>query len=262
MELAGKNVLLTGAASGIGAALLRLLCTQVAHITCVDVDSRGLQAVIAALPSHTASITPFVGDLSLPVTVDEMMTAALAQMGSIDVVIANAGFAYYERLSYWDWERIEHIFRVNVFSPIYTLQAMQQRYPSGGYTVVLVASAMSYIAIPGYSLYAATKAALDRFAEGYRFDVGPSVHLMVVYPVATRTNFFQRAGERVPVISPVQTPDQVAKAITRGLRRNARRVYPHPLFRLLRLSMLTLNFMRYWIQWVGLRQFREWQKHR
>jgi short-subunit dehydrogenase len=260
MNLAGKNVLLTGAASGIGAALLRLLCTEAAHITCVDIDSAALQATIAALPPHTAVITPFVGDLALPVTVEDMISAALAQMGSIDIVIANAGFAYYERVDYQDWQRIEQIFRVNVFSPIYTLQVMQQRFPSGGYMAVLVASAMSYIAVPGYSLYAATKAAVDRFAEGYRFDMPPNTQLMVVYPVATRSGFFQRAGSQVPVIPPTQTPDQVARVIVQGIRRNAKRVYPHPVFRLFRLSMLTLTAMRYLTYQIGLRQFREWLK--
>jgi short-subunit dehydrogenase len=260
MELTGKNVLLTGAASGIGAALLRLLCTEVAHITCVDLDSAALQATIAALPPHSATITPVIGDLALPATVEDMISAALAQMGSIDIVIANAGFAYYERMDYQDWQRIEQIFRVNVFSPIYTLQVMRQRCPAGNYMAVLVASAMSYIAVPGYSLYAATKAAVDRFAEGYLFDMPPDTQLMVVYPVATLSGFFQRAGNQVPVIGPTQTPDQVARAIVRGIRRNAKRVYPHPVFRLFRFSMLGLTSMRYLTYLIGLRQFREWLK--
>ncbi len=262
MEIAGKNILLTGAASGIGAALLRILCTEAAHITCVDIDSAALQTTIATLPPHTAAIIPVVGDLSLPATVEEMISAALAQMGSIDIVIANAGFAYYERMDYQDWQRVEHIFRVNVFSPIYTLQMMQQRCPAGGYSAVLIASAMSYIAVPGYSLYAATKAAVDRFAEGYRFEMPPNTHLMVVYPVATRSAFFQRAGEQVPIIPPTQTPEQVAQAVVNGIRRNAKRVYPHPLFRLLRLSMLTLTLARYLTYFIGLRQFTDWQRRR
>lgn len=260
--LAGKNVLLTGAASGIGAELLRLLCSEAAHITCVDVDSAALQATIASLPPHTAQITPFVGDLALPATVEDMIAAGLAQMGSIDIFIANAGFAYYEQMDYPDWERIERIFRVNVFSPIYAAQVLRQRCPQGGYTIVLVASAMAYIAVPGYSLYAATKAAVDRFAEGYRFEMPPNTHLMVVYPVATRTGFFQRAGEHVPVIPPAQTPRQVAQAILRGLRRKATRVYPHPLFRFLRFSMLGLTAMRYITYWVGRQQFDEWRQRR
>jgi len=257
MTLTGKTVLLTGAASGIGAALLRLLSREAAHVFCVDQDSAALQSQVASLPSPAARITPFVGDLALSATVDDMISAALAEMGSVDVVIANAGFAYYERMDYQSWERIEAIFRVNVFSPIYTLQAMQTRFPQGGYTAVLVASAMAYIAVPGYSLYAATKAALDRFAEGYRFDA-PNVRLMVVYPVATQTGFFQRAGQRVPIIPPTQTPQQVANAIVAGLRSGARHVYPNALFRLMRLTMPTLTLMRWITYRVGGRQLSEW----
>lgn len=262
MKLTGKNVLLTGAASGIGAELLRLLSSKAAHITCVDVNSAALQATISRLPPHTAQITPVIGDLSLPSTVEDMIAAGMAHMGGIDILIANAGIAYYEQLHDPNWQRIERIFQINVFSPIYAAQLMRQRCPEGGYTLVFVASAMAYIAVPGYSLYAATKAALDRFAEGYRFDVPSNTHLMLVYPVATRTNFFQNAGDQVPIIPPAQSPTVVAQAIVRGLQRNARRVYPHPVFRWLRFSMLGLTAMRYLTYWIGQRQFNEWKSKR
>jgi short-subunit dehydrogenase len=257
MNLQGKHIILTGAASGIGAALLRDLSQTVAHITCADVNSAALQATIAALPSHKATITPFVGDLSMPSTVDDLVTAALAAMGSIDVFIANAGFAYYERMDYHDWQRIEKIFALNTFSPIYTAQVLQARLKNP-YTLVMLASAMSFIAVPGYSLYAATKAALDRFAEGYRQEKPAHVSLMVVYPVATRTNFFRGAGKDVPTAPPSQTPEYVARAIINGLKNDKNKVFPSHIFRWSRFTAIGLQTMRWFTYLVNGRLFREW----
>ena len=258
MNLRDKHIILTGAASGIGAALLRELSQKADHITCADVNSAALQATIAALPSHKANITPFVGDLAMASTVDDLITAGLAAMGSIDVFIANAGFAYYERMDYHDWQRIEKIFALNTFSPIYTAQALQARLPQGDYTLVMVSSAMAYIAVPGYSLYAATKAALDRFAEGYRQEKPQNVRLMVVYPVATRTNFFRGAGKEVPVAIPSQTPEYVAHAIINGLERDANKVYPSHIFRWSRFTAIGLQKMRWFTYVVNGRQFKDW----
>lgn len=263
MKLTGKRIILTGAASGIGAALLQQLAQEAAHITCADISSATLQTTIAALSAPTAQITPFVGDLTLAATVDDLLSAGLAQMGGVDVFIANAGFSYYERLDYQDWERTERIFQLNVLSPIYSAQAMLKRYPQGGYTMVLIASAMAHIAIPGYSLYAATKAALDRFAEGYRFDLPPTAQLMVVYPVATRTHFFTTAGDDVPVLPPTQSPQAVASAIVRGLQRDVKQVYPSTVFRVLHLTGFTMRLMRWTSHVIGRRQFQAWQaRHR
>lgn len=260
MNLSGKHIVITGAASGIGAALLQQLASQAGHITCADINGTALQATIAALVNPTAQITPFVGDMTLPAVIDDLMSAALAQMGGVDVFIANAGFSYYERLDYQDWGRTERIFALNVLAPIYSAQAMLKRYPQGGYTMVLIASAMAYMSVPGYTLYAATKAAVDRFAEGYRFDLPPAARLMVVYPVATRTSFFSTAGHNVPMLPSSQSPQEVASAIVDGLKRDADKVYPNLLFRVLRLTGLTLQVMRWSNYWIGGRQFRAWLK--
>lgn len=225
MDLNGKRVVLTGAASGIGRALFDRLLPERVQLVAADLN-------ISTLPTTSPNIHLYACDLSEQQNVDALFDFACEKMGGIDVFIANAGFAYYERIAAPDWEHIDRIFRLNVYSPLYSAEKMAElhRVASTPYTVVITASAMSHLALPGYALYAATKAANHRFAEGYRFEMPPNGHLMLVYPIATRTRFFATAANAAPVPFPSQTPEYVAARILSGLQRDAQAVYPSVLF--------------------------------
>jgi uncharacterized protein len=260
MELTGKRIILTGAASGIGLALLKLLIQFECKIVVTDIQREQLEKSIQELPVHSSTVFKFIGDISKQETVDELFTFAQTQMEGIDIFIANAGFAYYESLNKADWQRLEKIYQVNVFSPIYSTVKMQELHPVESYTVVLVASAMSYIAIPGYSIYASTKAAIDRFAEGYYFDKPTNAHIMVVYPISTRTKFFNSSGKDVPVAIPSQTPEWVAQKILKGLQNDSKKVFTSYSFRWLRFSAIGLQLMRLIGQLIGNIQLSNWKK--
>lgn len=102
------------------------------------------------------------------------------------------------------------------------------------YKVVITASAMSFLGLPGYALYSSTKAALHRFAESYRYELDDPASLMLVYPIGTRTNFFGAASQThaAPQTWPTQTAEQVARAILRGIQHDSRSVFPFGAFRL------------------------------
>jgi short-subunit dehydrogenase len=256
-----KHIVITGAASGIGKALLIQLSAIPCTILAADLNADALKSAVDAL-SGSARVYTFVGDLSTQTEVERLFHEAAQQFGHIDVFIANAGFAYYEQFAHADWQHIERIFALNVFSPIYSAARLREHSAGRPYTLVIIASAMAYIAIPGYSLYAATKAALDRFAEAYRHDLPAHGQLMMVYPVATRTGFFAGAGRNVPVMPPSQPPEVVARAIIAGLRANKRKVFPSMTFRLLRLTGFTLHLTRMISHLVGGMQLRQWLKQK
>ncbi len=259
MEIKGQRVILTGAASGIGQALLKKLSEYDALVTAVDINGERLEQSVAALPPSKHTITPFVCDLSKPDEVERLFAHATHSLGGVDIFIANAGFAYYEKLEAPDWEHIEHIYRLNVFSPIYTAQKMRQLSNGRAYKIVLVASAMGLWAIPGYTLYASSKAALHRFAEGYRFELMDKNALMMVYPITTLTDFFNTAGGKsTPVPFPRQSADTVARAILRGIEQDKSAVYPSALFRAMMIMDRLLPFVRSLPQAIEKRQFEKW----
>ncbi|MDX1994808.1 MAG: SDR family NAD(P)-dependent oxidoreductase [bacterium] len=219
MRLENKRIVLTGAASGIGYALAEDLARLPVRLLLVDRDPLDL----SGLKNVKAEIFCFTGDMGDPAEVDQLFADAVQQMGGIDLFIANAGFAYYERINQSDWHHMETIFKVNVLSPLYAVTKMRELNSANPYRVVITASAMAHMAIPGYAYYAATKAALHRFADAYRLELPAHGGLTLVYPVATRTNFF-RTGSPIPY--PSQSPRFVARRILSGIRRDANAVYP------------------------------------
>jgi uncharacterized protein len=256
MQIAYKNIILTGAASGIGKALLnQLLDFECVKILAVDLN---------VIENTSDKIIPFTCDLSQQSEVDRLFEFALTQYKTIDIFIANAGFAYYEIIEKPDWQRIEKIFQVNVFSPIYAFQKMKELNIEREYFVLMTSSAMAKLAIPGYALYGATKAALDRFEDAYRFENKDLGHLSLVYPIATKTNFFNRSTnfsrKDVPIPFPASTPDEVAKAMIEGILNNKSHIYPSKLFQISRFFQKLFEIMASPYQYFYARKLKEWAK--
>jgi uncharacterized protein len=253
MQIALKNIILTGAASGIGKALMnQLLDYEGVKIVAVDLN-------VVENSSH--KIIPFICDLSQQSEVDRLFEFALTQFQTIDIFIANAGFAYYEVIEKPDWQRIEKIFQVNVFSPIYAFQKMKNLNVGREYFVLMTSSAMAKLAIPGYALYGATKAALDRFEDAYRFENQDLGHLSLVYPIATKTNFFNRStdflGRKVPVPFPASTSEEVAKAMIKGILENKTHIYTSKLFQISRFFQNLFEVMAFPYQYFYGRKLKE-----
>ena len=225
----------------------------------MDLDAARLDAALAALAGCPAKIISYRCDLSDQGCVDGLFDHAAEAMGGVDLFIANAGFAYYEALGRADWSRLERIYQVNVFAPIYAAVKMRELNPARPYKVVMTASAMGLLAIPGYALYGSTKAALDRFAEGYRLELDDPARLALVYPIGTRTGFFATAAEvAAPQPWPTQDAERVARAIVRGIERDQRSIYPSRLFQLILLADRFLPFVRRIEQRIERRRFRRW----
>lgn len=157
MDLNKKRIILTGGATGIGKALLNLLLSYDVQIVVGDLYPEKIQAV----PDR---LFPLKCDVSRQVNVDFLFQIAEKEMGGVDIFIANAGFAYYEKIEKEDWDHIKKIYHTNLISPIYAIEKMKALNRGRAYCVVVIASAMSKLPLPGYALYASTKAALDSFA--------------------------------------------------------------------------------------------------
>jgi len=237
MNLAGKNVLVTGASSGIGLALTKQLQQRGSRVMAVARS-------IADVNLDAADVHKYACDVSVRQNVDRMFEEAVRELGGLDVLVCNAGFAYYGPLGGADWDAIERIYRLNVFSTLYSALKMKELHAQRPYRVVLTASAQSFLAVPGYALYASTKAALRSFAAAYRYELGPNQRLHLVYPIATRTGFFSAAGNDTPVPWPSQTAETVARAIIRGLENETNDIFPSKLFRALNTLNGVMPFVR------------------
>lgn len=135
---------------------------------------------------------------------------------------------------------------------------MEAQFPGADYRVVLTSSILGRIGLEGYGLYAATKAALDRFAEVYRLERGKRGQLVLVYPLAVRSGFFRAAGVApVPWLS--QSPEAAARAMLRGIERDRETIYTSWLLRPMLLFNHLVPFARRWYQALdGRVQRRHW----
>lgn len=256
MQIQHKNIILTGAASGIGKALLMQLL-EFEGVKILAVDLNKIEIV-------SDKVIPYSCDVAKQADIDSLFEFALSQFSTIDIFIANAGFAYYEEISTPNWQRIEKIFQVNVFAPIYSLQKMRELNIGRAYFVMMTSSAMAKVAIPGYALYGATKAALDRFEDAYRFEHQDLGCLSLIYPIATKSNFFNRSTnfsrKDVPVPFPAHTPQEVAKTMIKGIQNNETHVFPSKLFQFGRFFQKLFELLAFPYQYFYARKLKDFQR--
>ncbi|KAB3536033.1 SDR family NAD(P)-dependent oxidoreductase [Alkaliphilus pronyensis] len=225
MDINGKCIVLTGTASGIGKSLLEHLLQYNVKVIAVDKEEQPW------LFSHP-KVIPYQCDISKKKNIDMLFEFAVNKLGVVDIFIGNAGFGYYEKIVIEDWERIEKIFHTNVFASIYAAEKMYALNKDRRYMIAFTASTMVEFPIPGYALYAATKCALDGFIRTYRYEMGNKGKILMIYPISTKTQFFQTAGNTRPLEWPLQTPDKVAKAIIKGIQREKACIYPSKIYSL------------------------------
>ncbi len=226
-----KNIVVTGANSGIGYELACKLAIE-NNVVASDKDDSEFEKLSAL------GIKTFVSDISKKENVDSLFEYAQDTLGNIDVFIANAGFGYFERMDKINFDKIEAIFSTNVFSPIYSLKKFVALNENRSGQFVIVASGIGKIPVPGYSLYSATKAALNAFEEAVRPELPENICLTAVYPVAINTNFYASAVnginvEALELPTPKQKLSSAVNSILRGIEERKNRVYPFPLFPLL-----------------------------
>lgn len=225
MDLGGKNVVITGASSGIGHALLSRLLKEGANVFAV---SRSIEDKLTF--SHRRLTIKNI-DVSTETGVDALFEEALRMFERIDLFIANAGFAYHELLDNADWRHIEDIMKTNAQSVIYSAVKMRELYTDDPFRFMATLSAMSFLPLPGYALYSSTKAALKGFFDAYEHELLRSDQLLQrVYPVATRTAFFDKVDQpRQP--KPVQPAEHVAEVMIKGIKKDKREIFPSRLFK-------------------------------
>ena len=223
-----KNIVITGASSGIGKAILDMLAAPENNNRIVAASRS-----IGKLTGFGENVTLFPCDLSGQEGVDALFEKATGLFDRIDVLICNAGAPYYERYDYEDWERIERIFRLNTFSYMYSYTKYLHHLNGREGHLVFTISAMGEMALPGYALYAATKFAMKGFQQAIRDEAPENLQISCVYPVSTKTNFFNVGtggkGNLKPPF-PVQAPEGVAKAVVAGVDKLKKHIYPCPVY--------------------------------
>lgn len=223
--ISGKNIVLTGCNSGIGLEVLKLLVQGDNRILAVDKDIENI------LQFPADKVIPMQKDISSKEAVDAVFEKAESEFGIINIFYANAGYPYYEEFNYVDWDRVSAMFETNVYSPIYSYSKYARHLDGRNGIYAITVSAIGTMAMPGFTIYSASKFAMHGFQEGLRFELPSNIQLTCLYPIATDTNFFKTANSiefKKPF--PVQQPDVVAKKMLEGIESGKKTVSPSALF--------------------------------
>jgi NAD(P)-dependent dehydrogenase (short-subunit alcohol dehydrogenase family) len=189
----GKRVLVTGASSGLGAALAEGLAERGAVVGICARRADRLAEVLTEVQTHSPESRAWEVDLADLDGLDAFAEQVLADLGGLDVLVNNAGIPKRR----WAWEHrpdeIASVLRVNVESPIRLTLALLDALGASGGQVVFVGSVAARLAPPNEAVYAASKAAITAFAEGLHVDLrvaGSPIGVHVVQPGVLDTELF------------------------------------------------------------------------
>jgi short-subunit dehydrogenase len=236
-----KVVVITGASAGIGrAAALRLARPGTALVLCARRRHR-LEEVAADIHARGGEALAIVADVTSDGDMQALVAAALGRFGCIDVMICNAGFGIYggiDRITPTQMQRLMDVNYLGTYRAARAALPVFDRQRSGH--VIIVSSIVGKRGVPFMGAYAATKFAQVGLAECLRAELlGSGVHVSVVFPVSTETEFFgvmmRESGFATRARGPRQSADDVAEAIARAVERPVPEIYPYPKARALGL---------------------------
>jgi NAD(P)-dependent dehydrogenase (short-subunit alcohol dehydrogenase family) len=165
-QLAGRVALVTGASSGIGAGIARMLARDGARVALVARRAAELDAVAAQITAAGGIATPVVADLTDDVSLASIVSRTREELGPIDVLVNNAGIAAWKPLEATTLREWDQTFAVNVRAPAYlaakTLPHMQQARWG---RIVNISSEAGVAIVPGLAAYCVSKHALGALTE-------------------------------------------------------------------------------------------------
>jgi len=223
VELQGSTALVTGATGGIGQAIVRALHARGAMV----IASGRQRAVLEDLAREVGRVEPLVADLS-----DAAQVAALVFGRRIDVLVANAALPASGRLDSFSSEEIDRALDVNLRAPVQMARALVPgMIERGTGHLVFISSLSGKFASAGASVYNATKFGLRGFGFALNEDLrGTGVGATTVFPGFIReAGMFADSGVKLPRGVGTRTPDDVARAVIRGIEKNRAEIDVAPL---------------------------------
>jgi 3-oxoacyl-[acyl-carrier protein] reductase len=188
-RLTGKVAVVTGASKGIGAAIAEELAKDGASVIVNYASSAsGAEAVVAKIKNGGGKAKAVHADVSKPVEAKQLMGAAVAEFGGLDILVNNAAVYEFLPLEQITETHFDRMFNLNVRGLLFATQAAAGAIGERGGSIINIGSMASQSAVPGGSVYSATKAALDAITRSLAAELGPRkilVNAVLPGPVET-----------------------------------------------------------------------------
>ena len=230
--MATRVIAITGASAGIGRATALRLARDGASLAICARRADRLEALALEITAAGGQALPVVADVTSESDMTRLVDATVARFGRLDVMMCNAGFGIYGAIDRIAPGQMRQLIDVNFMGTYYATRsalAVFRRQARGH--VIIVSSIVGKRGVPYMGAYSATKFAQVGLAECLRAEEhGSGIHVSVVYPVSTMTEFNEvmsrESGFESEGAGPRQDAAHVADAIARAIEHPVPEVYP------------------------------------
>lgn len=178
--LEGKKTIVTGGSSGIGKGIARVFAREGSDVVFTYRNNKsGADATLKELQSYGGKVLALKTDIVKTEDIDAMLKASIDFLGGLDVLVNNAGIT--SKYAFLDITEAEYdeLFNINCRGTFFSVQrAARYMKAHGGGNIVNISSLSSRASTEGFSAYAATKAAINKFTETAAIELAPD-HIRV-----------------------------------------------------------------------------------
>ncbi|MEZ4516936.1 MAG: SDR family oxidoreductase [Chloroflexota bacterium] len=256
-NLHGKNVLITGCASGIGRLIAQKAAVRGANVILWDINTEGLDKLSSQLRQWGYDAHCYRCDLSNREDIQRTAEQVLQDHGVVDVVVNNAGIVSGKPFLELSDQEIERTLQVNTLALFWTNRAfLPAMLEKGEGHLVTIASAGGLLGASKLTDYTASKFAAVGFDEVLRMELarsGSKIQTTVICPYYTDTGMFKGVQSRFSWLLPILKPENVAGEVINAIEKNRKRVLlPSTVYLLYPLRLLPVPLFDTFIDILGI----------
>jgi short-subunit dehydrogenase len=253
MSFAGQVAVITGASSGIGWALAKVLAGEGCRVGLIARRREQLEALTQEIGNAGGTSATAPADVADRAQTLAAVREVSARLGPVDLLVANAGVGAPTLLEPMNVVDIEKMVRVNLLGVVYAIEAvLPSMLRRGQGHIAAVSSLAAYKGLPGESAYCASKAAVNTFMEGLRIQLrGRGIAVTTICPGFVKTPMTDVNQFHMPWLLQA---DQAARRMARALRRR-RKVYNFPWQTALLMKMT--RWLPDWVLARGMSKYNE-----
>ncbi len=213
----GKTIIITGASSGLGAALADAFAQAGANLSLFSFEKERQEEVAGRLREKGSRVSVTIGDVTVPDDCKRLVDDTVSEFGGVDHLIANAGISMWARFEdIQDLAVMKKLVEVNYLGVVNCVHYALPHLKSAGGMLVAITSIQGRIGVPAHTGYVASKHALQGFCEALRMELdGTGVDILTVLPhwlrgTELRKHAFDKTGRELGESSARHTSESVS----------------------------------------------------
>ncbi|MGH7598044.1 MAG: SDR family NAD(P)-dependent oxidoreductase [bacterium] len=241
----GKTVLITGASSGLGYALVEALAPYRVHFCLLSRRVEPMQELATKLQTSGSQFWLRACDVRKRTEIESAIADFVKAAGRLDVAWVNSGVGGETSYRRWDWNKVENILQTNLNGALYTAHTCLQRMaPQNQGTIAAISSVSAMRGLAGRSIYSLTKIGLAYYMEAMAAEL-PQIQFTTIYPGFVDTAINRGNPNRLWLM----TADRAAQLMINAVAKRKREyIYPFPM----KVVFHLVRALPAWIyRWLG-----------